>query len=222
MGKRALDFSRAHPDASPGYTATVTRLEERLVRAERLVLQQREGTLQVRAATARKRELRRALKRGHLAHLATAARIAAEEVPDVAGKFQLSRAGRTYLGFVTAARGMAAEAESRKELLVRHGLVESVLEGLVQALDQFDAAVASGGAGRQAHVSASAELDAMADEVVRIVDVMDGLNRVRFADSPEVLVAWASASNLLTGPVKLGKPGGEGGSTASGEVRPAA
>ena len=50
MGTRALDFSRAHPDASPGYTAAVTRLEERLARAEQLATQQREGTLQVRAA----------------------------------------------------------------------------------------------------------------------------------------------------------------------------
>ncbi|HYC32164.1 MAG TPA: hypothetical protein VEB59_07710 [Gemmatimonadales bacterium] len=209
MGKRALEFSRAHPNPSPGYTATVTRLEERLARAERLVVQQREGTLQVRAATARKREIKRALTRGHLLHLATAARIAAEEEPDIVGKFQLSRAGRTYLGFVTVARGMAAEAESRKELLVRHGLVDVVLEGLVQALDQFDAAVASGSAGRQAHVSASAELDAVADEVVRIVDVMDGLNRVRFAGTPEELAAWSSASNLLVGPVRLGKQAAE-------------
>ena len=30
MGARALDFSRAHPDASPGYTAAMTRLEERV------------------------------------------------------------------------------------------------------------------------------------------------------------------------------------------------
>jgi len=58
MGRRALDFSRAHPDASPGYTAVVTQLEERLTRAEQLAGQQRDGLLEVRAATARKFELR--------------------------------------------------------------------------------------------------------------------------------------------------------------------
>ena len=89
MGTRALDFSRAHPDASPGYTAAVTRLEERLARAEQLATQQREGTLQVRAATARKRELRRTMRRTHLTHLARVARVAAREMPDLAQKLVL-------------------------------------------------------------------------------------------------------------------------------------
>ena len=70
MGARALDFSRAHPDASPGYTAAMTRLEERLARGEQLASQQREGLLEVRAATARKMELRRAMRQAHLSHLA--------------------------------------------------------------------------------------------------------------------------------------------------------
>ena len=221
MGKRALEFSRAHPDASPGYGAAVTRLEDRLARAERLAAQQREGTLQVRAATVRKREIRRALRQGHLVHLATAARIAAREVPDLAGLFAMRPGSRSYLGFVTAARGMAAEAQNHKEVLVRNGLVESVLDMLVQALDQFDAAVESGGAGRHSHVGASAELDAVAEEVVRIVDVMDGLNRVRFTGNPERLAAWDSASNLLTGPVKPARPAPDG-QGPGGEVRPAA
>jgi hypothetical protein len=54
MGTRALEFSRAHPDESPGYAAALTRLEERLDRAEALAGLQREGTLRVRASTARK------------------------------------------------------------------------------------------------------------------------------------------------------------------------
>src|SRR5207247_5980498 len=70
MGRRALDFSRAHPDASPGYTAAVTRLEERLARANEVAGQQRDGQLEVRAATARKFELRRIMRQAHLAHLA--------------------------------------------------------------------------------------------------------------------------------------------------------
>jgi hypothetical protein len=56
----------------------------------------------------------------------------------------------TYLAFRTAARGMAAEAQNQKDVLVKHGLAETVLENLVQALDQFDAAVESGeGAARR-------------------------------------------------------------------------
>jgi hypothetical protein len=41
MGRRALAFSRAHPDSSPGYVATVARLEALLARAEELELQEK-------------------------------------------------------------------------------------------------------------------------------------------------------------------------------------
>ena len=223
MGTRALDFSRAHPDASPGYTAAVARLEERLARANELAGQQRDGLLEVRAATARKFELRHVMRQAHLAHLAQVAKIAGREVPELAEKFVFKPGTTTYLAFRTAARGMAAEAENRKEVLVQHGLVEKVLEGLVQALDQFDAAVEHGTAGRQAHVGASAELGAVADEVVQIVRVMDGLNRYRFLSDSELLAAWESASNVSATPrSSTAKTGASGTPPAGGEIRPAA
>lgn len=222
MGTRALDFSRAHPDASPGYAAAVTRLEERLARGEQLATQQREGTLEVRAATAQKRKLRRTMQRAHLSHLAQVAKVAAREVPELAQKLVLKPGTTTYLAFRTAARGMAAEARSQKEILVKHGLAESVLEDLGRTLDQFDAAVEGGRGGRQAHVGASAELRAVADEVVQIVRVMDGLNRYRFLDDAELLAAWESASNILAAPRSVTPKPGPEGPPPDGEVRPAA
>jgi hypothetical protein len=219
MGTRALDFSRAHPDPSPGYTAAVTRLEERLARAEQVADQQREGILTVRASTARKRQLRKVMTSAHLAHLAQVARVAARQVPELEQKLVLRPEARSYLAFRTAARGMAAEAQNQKEVLVKHGLAETVLANLMEALDQFDAAVESGAAGRQAHVGASAELDAVADEVAQIVRVMAGLNRYRFMTQPELLAAWDSASNVVS-PARKQEP--ETAPPTGGEVRPAA
>jgi hypothetical protein len=40
MGKRALEFCRAHPDSSPEYVAAVARLEALLARAEELQMQE--------------------------------------------------------------------------------------------------------------------------------------------------------------------------------------
>lgn len=215
MGSHALDFSRAHPDQSPGYTAAVNGLEERLARVDRLTAQQREGTLEVRAATARKLELRRTMRQAHLSHLARVAEVAAKEVPELAQKLVMKPGFSTYQAFRTAARGMAAEAQGQKEVLVKHGLVESVLDSLVQSLDQFDAAVERASAGRQAHVAASAELRAVANEIVQIVRVMDGLNRYRFLGDAALLAAWESASNVVAAP-RSEVP------AAEGEVRPAA
>jgi hypothetical protein len=50
---------------------------------------ERESLLSVRAATLRKRELRRSLRRVHLAHLAQVAKVAARDEPDLAQKFLL-------------------------------------------------------------------------------------------------------------------------------------
>ena len=222
MGTRALGLSRAHPDESPGYAAALTRLEERLDRAEELAGLQRVGILQVRASTARKRELRLAMRKAHLAHLAKVARIAEREMPELAQKLTLRPGTGTYLAFRTAARGMAAEAQSRKEALVKHGLAESVLVNLTQTLDQFDAVVESGVTGRQTHVAASAELQAVADEIFQIVQVMDGLNRYRFMKEPELLAGWESASSVLAAPKTTRKPDPDTAPPTGGEIRPAA
>ena len=219
MGKSARDFSRGHPDESPGYIAALAMLAERLGRIDHLADQQRDGQLAVRAATVRKRELKQHMRQAHLSHLAEVAKVAAKEVPELAQKLVLKPGTSTYLAFRTAARGMAAEAESQKEVLVKHGLVESVLVDLNQSLDQFDAAVDQGTAGRQAHVGASAELNAVADEIVQIVRVMDGLNRYRSAGDGELLAAWESASNILATPRPDAKPDT---APSGGEVRPAA
>lgn len=223
MGNRALKFSRVHPDASPGYTATMTRFEERLARADHLATQQREGIIEVRAATARKHELRRTMKRAHLNHLTYVAEVAAREVPELAQKFVALREGTPYLAFRTAARSMAAEAEARKELLVKHGLTDTILSGFAEALDQFDKAMEQSTEGRRAHVGASAELEAVADEIVQVVKVLDGLNRFRFANDAESLAAWESASNVFPTPRPTApEPAPAKTPPARAEVRPAA
>ncbi len=219
MGKRALKFSQTHPDPSPGYAAALARLENRLARAEQLATQQLEGILQVRAATAQKRELRRMMRRSQLAHIVSAAESAAIEVPELAQKFVTPPEGAPYVVFRTAARSLVAEAQNQKELLVRYGLTDTVLESLVQSLDEFDQAIEQGSEGRRSHVGASAELDAVADEVALIVRVMDGLNGFRFANDAESLAGWKSASNTFPAPSSASKPAVP---PASGEVRPAA
>jgi hypothetical protein len=199
MATRVLNFSRAHPDASPGYAAAVSRLEQSLTEAEQLAARQRDGINEARAATMRKRNLRRTMRRTHLVHLARVAEAAAKEVPDLAQKFVLARE-IPYLAFRTAARGMSAEAQNHKEVLVKHGLLDSVLESLALALDQFDLVVEQGTNGRRTHVGASAELDTVAEELVQVVRLMDGLNRYRFANDSDSLAEWESTSNTFGPP----------------------
>ena len=223
MGTRVLASSTAHPDASPGFVAAVGRLTELLQRSAELDTQQRDGQITVRSATARKRDLRRQMRRAHLEHLSQVARAAADDVPELARKFILNRKATPYLAFRTAARGMQAEALGQKDVLVKHGLTDTVLDDLAKALDEFDQALAQGAEGRRAHVGASAELDSVADEIVQIVRVLDGLNRVRFEHDAELMAAWESASNVFGGPRVTGGRTDPGENPApGGEQQPAA
>jgi hypothetical protein len=220
MGTRALEFSLAHPDSEAGTAGVVTRLEQLVARANDTAAAQRNGLIQVRAASARKEELRRAMLAVPIAHLAEVGRAAAREEHELGKTFRFKPGASTFLAFRTAARGMASAAEAHREVLVKHGLSPSVLEEFVRMLDQFDEAVGLGIEGRTAHVGATRELRAVATEIVRTVRVMDGRNRQRFAEDGQLLGSWISASTVLGTPRPAVEP--EGGTPAGGEVRPAA
>jgi hypothetical protein len=215
MATRVLNFSRAHRDESQGFTAALARLEKTLVQVEIVAARQRDGVNAHRSSTARKRELRRKIRRTQLFHLARVAESAAADVPDIAQKFVLMRDALPYLAFRTAARGMSNEAQTQKELLVKHGLLDSVLLDLSHSLDQFDEAVERGTDGRRIHIGASADLDALTDELNQIMRLMDGSNRYRFSATPDTLAEWESAKNTFgptrspSAPAVPPSPGGE-------------
>jgi hypothetical protein len=217
---RVLEFSRAHPDESPGYTAAVEQLAQLLARARELATQQQEGTVEVHAASARKKELRRSIRRRQLRHLTGVARRAAKELPELAQHFQLGPDPTPYLVFKTTCGRMLTEAHQQKDLLLRYGLHARVLESLEHSLDQFDQAMDRGAQGRRVHVGASAELSVVGDEMGQIIKLLDGFNRFRFTDNSDAFAAWISASNIV-GPSRAktlnpDTPSPEGG------IRPAA
>jgi hypothetical protein len=220
MGTRVLEFSRAHPDSEPGTATVVARLEQLVARANEVAAAQRNGLIQVRAASARKQELRRQMLAVPIAHLAEVGRAAAREEHELGKAFRFRPDATTYFAFRTAARGMAAAAQAHREVLLKYGLSQPVLDQFVQLLDQFDEAVVLGYEGRAAHVGATRELRAMATEIFRTVRVMDGRNRQRFAEDGQLLGSWLSASTVLGTPRPDAEP--KEGTQAGGEVRPAA
>lgn len=224
MGGRALEISTTHPHDSPGYTGAVEHLEQSVAAGAQAALDERAAHAEVRAASARKREIRRRLKRANLSHVIEVGKAAAVDAPGLAERFTLKPGITTYMAFRTAARGIATAAQEQKALLVKYGLVEAVLDDLVAALDEFDAAVQRSAEGRRAHVGARARIEEIGKEIVQVVRVLDGVNRFRFAGNPELLAAWGSASNVQAtprGPAEKPAPGGTP-PPSGGEVRPAA
>lgn len=235
MGNSALKFTDSHPDDDPGAAPVAAMLKQLLGRADALAAAQRQGMIHVRAASARKEELRREMM-VPIAHLARVGAVASRVEHELGQTFRFKPGASTFLAFRTAARSMATAAEERKETLVKHGLASSVLQEFVRLLDEFDAAVALGTEGRTAHIGATRELKAVAQEVVRTVRVMDGRNRLRFAGDGELLGSWLGASRVRrtprTGmegepaapeaPAAVPSPGAAGSSPPGSQARPAA
>jgi|SRR3954469_23531532 len=205
MGQRVLEFSRAHPSESPGYATALKQLEEQLIRATQLSEEQRSGIAEVRSATAQKEKLRRSLRRSHLVHFSGVAERAAAEDPELAQKFDLPRLPTRGLAFRAAARTMVELAEQRKELLAKYGLVEEALQNAREKIEQLDQLVERGSEGRRVHIGASATLEAVANEAVRLVKILDGFNRIRFGVDPNLLAGWIAATNII-GPPNSASP----------------
>lgn len=218
MGRRALKYSREHPDPAASDTAAVEELARRLAQADEAINQQRDGIRDEREATGRKTQLRRTMTQGHLNHLARVARKAGAAAPELVRTFTLTSYSGSMLAFYNEARTMVTEAEARKELLLKYGLAESVLGDLEHLLDQFQTAIEQGDAARQKHVGATANLLAIGSEVVAAVAVLTGFNRIRFANDPHALAAWESATDMGT-PVAPATPTTP---PPGGEVKPAA
>lgn len=198
MARRVREFGRSHPDDGASYTAARMRLEQLIVEAEEYAGRQDAGFVDVRNASARRRELRERMEALHLKHLATIGRRAAIEDPGLARRLAFTAESRSTETFRTVARRIAAAAAEQRELLARYGLDERVLDELERSLDQFDGTIVLGHEGRQKHVAATAALTRVAAAIMDTVEVLDGLNRFRFAADPVALAAWKSARNLVT------------------------
>ncbi len=229
MGGSADEFNAAHPDSEAGYALSSARLTQLVERGRGLAATQREGQIDVRAAVAEKRAVRRAMLAGPIAHLAQVGKQAAREDHELGKSFIFKPSADTYLAFRTAANSMSAAAHAHKELLMKYGLSESVLDLFVQLLDKFDAAVSLAARGRAAHMAATKELRVVATEIARTVRVMDARNRLRFQGDGQLLGEWISRSTVARAPARVSTPKdgvtspGDGPTPAAGhDVRSAA
>ena len=144
---RVLNWTAAHPDDEPGFIVLVAQLQALAARMAQVITEQRNGLIDSRAATSRKREQRRKMLAVPIAHLAQIGALAAREQHELGKTFRFKPTAESLVAFQSAARAMFNEAQSHKEVLVKHGLSESVLVEFGKMLDEFDAAVRLGSRG---------------------------------------------------------------------------
>ncbi len=227
MCVRVVNWALAHPDDEPGFGVLLAQLQALTVRLGDVITAQRNGLVDSRASRSRKQELRREVLAVPIAHLAQIGTLAAPEVHELGKTFRFRPAATTLVAFQSAARAMLEAAQTHKEVLVKHGLSESVLLEFERLLDQFDAAMRLGAEGRMRHTAATRELEALTKEAGRLVRAMDARVRIRFRNDLPALEQWVSARAVLGVPRPADEaaepPVVDGGTPGTGgEVRPAA
>jgi len=195
MAGSIREVARAHPIDNPGFTAAVARLEDRLGRAEALSQQHITARRGASGAVLAKQRVRREIqaKLGLLSGLAGAA---GHEEPELVPSFAVPRPNASDRVFIARARAALAAAEKYRELLTKYGMGDTVTTELTQAIDRMEAAIAEKASARSSHVGARAELEAVTDEIMQLVDQLDALVRYHYRSDAEILGAWGSARNI--------------------------
>lgn len=199
--ERVRVFNESHPAPDAASEAVFTLLETRLAQARELDARARSGRAAAAAATAERSAIKADLGRGLLRLLVKVGEAAAEELPELVGRFRQRKVKGPNRTFLTEARNMVALARANQETFTRLGMAEPLLDELTATLDRFSRTIERGAEARHQHVAARAELHAVTADVVDLVARIDALNQHRFRGDVETLAAWASATNVF-GPMK--------------------
>ncbi len=185
MAARARDFLRAHQMEGVGQDLGLTKLEQLLEHAENLATQQRVGVAVERSAVKQRQELRRVLQPRILGYLSAVGAVVGTQNAELAEQFRMPPPNTTHQGLLTMSRAILERATAQKELLVKLGMSEQVLDELTTALGQYEDTLQATSAGRREHVG----------DISKQLRLLDKVVRYRFGDNAELMGAWESARN---------------------------
>ena len=201
MAARVRDFLRAHQMDGVGQDLGLTKLEQLLEDAENLATQQRMGVAVERSAVKQRQELRRMLQPRILGYLSAVGAVVGTQHAALGEQFRMPSPNSTNQELLTMSRAILERATAQKELLVKLGMSEQVLDELATALGQYEDTLQATSAGRREHVGAGADLKTVASDISQQLRLLDKVVRYRFGDNAELMGAWESARDVA-GPFK--------------------
>ena len=229
MAVRVRDFCDTNPSADPSFVSVLGRLKEAINKMVALGSRQVSGILSRHASIVNRQQIRRRLRNDLLRHLVTVAQDASADKAGLGNQFEIPGSNLSNARFHAASKAMLELGVAEQEVLVEHGLSDKLLDDLATAVAEYEGSITVTNTSREDHIGARAELEQVSDEVVQLVQMMDGINRYRFRGDPHLLVTWEAAKHVVSGPqVKADGPvtptpaEGPGSSGQAGEVKPAA
>ncbi|MGH7417505.1 MAG: hypothetical protein ACREKB_07005 [Candidatus Rokuibacteriota bacterium] len=136
----------------------------------------------------------------------------------MAERFKLPATNATNTVFLTSVKALLAAAESQRELLVKEGMAQALLDDLGRMVADFEAANEAQRTARRDHIGARADLEVITAQLAEQVKLLDGITRYRFGSDPELMAEWKAARQILGQP----RNGGASPPAQSGDVKQAA
>jgi hypothetical protein len=174
-------------------------------RVDALLTQKETGEQASRTSTAHRQELRRAIGKVTLRHVLKVATLLAPTHPDVSAGMRRPPAGKSEESFLARVKAIVQEVETHKDLFLQAGLSAAGFDELKQQVGAYEQAMANARAARRDHTGAQTETREQMRQLMRVVQMLDGIVGLRFRDKPDVVGAWRSARNVAW-PVTLPKP----------------
>lgn len=203
MVKRVIAFEDARPSDDTSHTAVVTNLKALFGAIPALVDAEIVGRRVEHQATLQRRALRRKLL-GQARHLIRVGAIATKTTPTLAGSFDGPSFNMPNQNFINMVRSLVGPMQANLDVLMAAGLGSNFPTEFEAGITAFEAASFATGESRTNHIDARSQLTTTTEDCRALVRVLDGLNTARYAQVPERLDAWESASNVY-GPVNHGK-----------------
>jgi hypothetical protein len=196
MIRRVRNLLQAHPLGYPQGEEVAAQFIKQAEQVDILLTQTESGEQTRRASVNNRRELRRLMTKVTLRHVLKVARLVAPTHPEVASGIQRPPVGRSEATFLASVRAIVTAVEAQKELFFQFGLSEAGLTELKAQVDAFENSVEEANAGLRAHTGARAELRSLVKELMRRVQMLDGIIGLTFRDKAEILGSWQSARNV--------------------------
>ena len=131
----------------------------------------------------------------HLLAINVTARAVALDTPGLETKFRMPRSG-TDQALLTAGRAFAADAVPLAGAFQQHEMPVNFIDELHADIAALEEALSGRVRSRDAHVAATAALEATVERGIKAVQRLQAIVRNKFRDDPAVLAAWESASHV--------------------------
>ena len=131
----------------------------------------------------------------HLLAINVTARALALDTPGLETKFRMPRSG-TDQALLTAGLAFAADAVPLAGTFQQHEMPANFIDELHADIAALEEALSGRVRSRDAHVAATAALEATVERGIKAVQRLQAIVRNKFRDDPAVLAAWESASHV--------------------------